>query len=87
MSHVIGSLKRRGIVDLMDVDYVLRKVKSLLSSCVLNEPYWRDFVDERQCMDLTGIELEVLYCTRLARRKRSNERSRQTLDLNFDSKE
>jgi len=87
MSHVVGSRKRRGIVDPMDVDYVPREVRCLTSDCALNGPYWRDFEDERQCIDMSAMELDVPYCTRLAWRTRSNERSRRTLDLNFDSEE
>ena len=85
-SHMVGSRKRRGIVDPMDVEYIPREVKRLTSDCALNGRYWTDFGDEMQCLDLSGMELEVPYCTRLAR-KRSNERSRRTLNLNFDSEE
>ena len=87
MSHVVGNRKRRGIVDPMDVDYIPREIRSLTSDCALNGRYWREFEDGRQCADLSGMELEAPYCTRLARRTRSNERSRRTLDLNFDSEE
>ena len=85
-SHMVGSRKRRGIVDPMDVEYIPREVKRLTSDCALNGRYWTDFGDEMQCLDLSGMELEVPYCTRWAR-KRSNERSRRTLNLNFDSEE
>ena len=86
-SCVVGSRKRRGLVDPMDVDYIPREVKNLTSDCALNGRYWTDFEDEIQCADLNDMELEVPYCTRLARRNRSNERSRRTLNLNFDSEE
>ena len=86
-SRVVGSRKRRGIVDPMDVEYIPREVKNLTSDCALNGRYWTDFEDEIQCADLNDMELEVPYCTRLARRNRSNERSRRTLNLNFDSEE
>ena len=83
-----GGRKRRGIEatdDPMEVENSQSRELQALTTCALDGPYWTGFEDVSQCVDLSGTEIQ--YHTRLARRNRSDDYYRRTLDLIFESEE